>query len=152
MSMAETIAQWLMKKYIEWITQEGSVQSQKAFADYLGIDRVVFNRYINGKRKDINYRNAMQIARRVGDYEILDILGYERPSDDDLLKDFPDELRESIVSALNDARSELVSKEITEGTSEAREIIITAFAKHGLSINVIEKESSKLSNVTPNNS
>lgn len=132
------VARWLEKKYVQWINDQGVVRSQKEFAEFLGLDRVTFNRYYNGSRERMDYKNALQISSRLGDFELLDILGYERPSADSLLEGYPPEFRKQFSAALGEARSELVSRGITEGTDEAREIINMAFRRHGLQLTFIE--------------
>jgi hypothetical protein len=73
------LANWLEKKYIQWLTQVGR-RTQGEFADYLGLEKTTFNQYLNGKRTKIDYLLAFQIASKLGDYSIMEILGYEMPS------------------------------------------------------------------------
>ena len=63
-----------------------------------------------------------------------------RSTDKDLLSGLPEDLRSLISTALNEARSELVKRGITTGGQEAAEIVSTAFARHGLSLNVKDRE------------
>lgn len=134
------VARWLEKKYIQWINEQGEVKNQEEFANYLGIDRVTFNRHYNGTVKRMELSTALKYAKKLNDFEILDILGYERPSEDDLLSGFPPDIREALSASLSEARSELVRRGMTEGSAEALSIINTAFAKHGLKINFIEPQ------------
>jgi hypothetical protein len=135
------VARWLEKKYIQWINEQGEMRTQEEFANFLGVDRVTFNRHYNGTIKRMELSTALKYAKKLNDYEILDILGYERPNEEKLLEGFPPEFKTAFSAALNEARSELVKRGITEGTEEARSIINTAFERYGLNLTFIEPQS-----------
>ena len=56
------VGEWLEQKYLEWMQAEGGFRKQYEFAEYLGIDKVLLNQYINGRR-----RPEPEFARTIAD-------------------------------------------------------------------------------------
>ena len=82
----ENFAQWLEKKYIEWISKSGRRRTLAEFSDFVGIPRPLLSRYLNGSRVP-KYSNADQIAAQLGQ-EVYAVLGYRSP--DDMLRGLQD--------------------------------------------------------------
>lgn len=73
-----TIGKWLDQKYLEWQMQEGGSRGVGAFAQWLGVDRELLSRWMNGKSKP-DKASANKIAIKLSDREIYKILGYPIP-------------------------------------------------------------------------
>ena len=77
--MEETnLARWLEMKYIAWLGQEKEIKTQREFAEYLGVDPVRLNHYLNGRRKLSDPDTIDTFAQKLGP-EIYDVLGLARP-------------------------------------------------------------------------
>ncbi len=72
------LSEWIRQKYIEWLTDEGVIRSQREFADYIGIEKVALSRYINKNIKNPDIETVDKIANKLGP-EIYDVLGLARP-------------------------------------------------------------------------
>jgi len=71
------IGEWLELKYLEWQTSQGKRQSLEKFANYLGVERMTLNRWMNGNnRPDLRFVDS--IADKLGD-EIYDLMEIKRP-------------------------------------------------------------------------
>ena len=77
-SMKSSLSEWLQKKYIDWMAEQGEIKTQHEFADFLGIDKVSLNRYFNGKIKTPDAETITKISEKLGP-EIYDVLGLVRP-------------------------------------------------------------------------
>jgi transcriptional regulator with XRE-family HTH domain len=130
------LGNWLEKKFVAWQNEIGRRTTVKEFAEYLGVNSDYLNQLLNGNRKKCSMQVAQQIAQALGDYEIMDILGYRRPEASDILAPLPASFRDPFLAALKEARSELVSKGILYDSPDAEEIIKKAFARHGVKIDV----------------
>lgn len=122
------------RAYVAFLAREGGYRTQKDFAEFLGISRPRLNHYYNGRRKEMDYETAMLVAQKTGDYELFDILGYPRPQAEDILADFPPEVRDPVLAALKEARSSLVNKGISEDSKEARKTLTEAFERFGIKV------------------
>jgi transcriptional regulator with XRE-family HTH domain len=58
--------------------KEGRIKSQREFAEFLGIDSVKLNQYLNSRRKKPDTETVKAIASALGP-EIYDVLGLARP-------------------------------------------------------------------------
>jgi hypothetical protein len=125
------LASWLEKKFLDWQMINGRA-SIVEFAKYLGVSNEYAYQLINGHRAGVSREVALRFAQLLQDFEIFDILGYARPEPQDLLRDFPPDLRDPILAALSEAKSELVSKGITTDGPAAQEILSIAFKRHGV--------------------
>lgn len=132
MTPDQSVQAYLQRHYMEWINAHGRVRPLGEFAEYIGMKRSRFGNYYNGLRERMDYQTALQISQQLGDFELLDILGYERPSAEDLLAEFPPEWQDRLLAAINEYRSALVSRGIDKDSPEAEEIIKAAFERQGL--------------------
>jgi transcriptional regulator with XRE-family HTH domain len=128
------LGKWLETKMLQWELQQGGRRNLEDFATFLGLSRSYLSEILNGSKPQISRKAALKIAQRLGDFEIMDICGYSRPDPADLLADFPPELRDPLLSALSEARSELVKRGTEEASPADEEIIRQAFAKYGVQI------------------
>lgn len=102
---------WFENKYLKWQLENGRATIED-FAKYVGISKSYATLILNGQRKNVSMPTAIQIAQKLNDYTILDILGYARPSEFDYLSDeklapianlilqFPEEVRPQIRTAI----------------------------------------------------
>ena len=77
MDTKSPIGDWLTRKYLEWQTAEANRRTVTEFADFLGISRGAFNKYMNGNRRPRGVYVDM-IAAKLGP-EIYDLVGAPRP-------------------------------------------------------------------------
>lgn len=75
------LSKWLEHQYIEWMRTKGKISSQREFAEYLDIDPMNLNNYLNAKRKMPDSNSIKKIAAKLGP-EIYDVLGLARPDAD----------------------------------------------------------------------
>lgn len=132
MSIGE-LSTWLERKYLEWQLENGR-DSVAAFARHLGVQPSLISMLMTGERKSTSRKTALRIAQRLGDFEILDILGYARPEPEELLAGFPAEIADPLLAAIAEARAELDARGITTGGDAAEEIVRAAFERHGVSV------------------
>lgn len=72
------LADFLERKFLEWAYHLGKIQRQADFAAYLGLEPAAFNRYLTGKRRNIDRETTDRIAEKLGE-EIYDVVGYSNP-------------------------------------------------------------------------
>jgi transcriptional regulator with XRE-family HTH domain len=135
--MANSVSDWFMQQYLAFLKAENSVKSLREFSAYLGVTDKALSTWMNG-RNNPSYSTAVKISQRLEDFTLLDLLNYPRPAPADVLSALPEPLRSSLVSALTEVDFELKTRGLTNDSPEAREIIKTAFSKHGFDLNVIE--------------
>ena len=126
------VAKFLERKYIQWISECGEFHSQKDFAAFLEVEHSSFNRYYNGRRSDMEYQTALKICKKVRDFELLEILGYPPPSEEDLLSILPPGRGASIRAALEEIKL-TVKQSGAISEEEADEIL----SRHGWKSNDI---------------
>jgi hypothetical protein len=74
----EAISAWLLRHYKEWKKDKNyGEESARRFADSLGLKQAVVTAYLRGDQ-GMSGKMAIYLANRL-DYEIFDILGWERP-------------------------------------------------------------------------
>ena len=93
----ESLEGWLQRKYLEW-QQENGLASVKAFAKFLGVTYTTLLTVFNGDRETTSMSTAYQIGERLGDFSILELLGYPVP--DAPLTGFTPEQREYVLDFL----------------------------------------------------
>ncbi len=75
-------ARWFERTYVRGMAQRGKFRSQREFAEYLNLDPVQLNQYINGRRLPTG-KNVEKIARQLG-LEVYDQLGLVRPDEKEM--------------------------------------------------------------------
>lgn len=128
-------AKYMQRIFLAWLNNVGKARSQKEFADYLGLEKIRFNRYYNGARTEIDYPTAIHICQKAesfgaeNPFELLTILGYPKPTKFDLSSLPPED-----ASSLEGALIELTSRihelgEVSE--TEYKTLRDTTFEKYG---------------------
>ena len=119
------INKWFERKYLEWQLENGR-SSVESFAKYLGISQPYLTQLMTGIRKGMAPNTAYMVARKLGDYTLLDILGLAYPVDD-----IPPE----IANALKEAQMEIIvalkSQNLDVNTPEAKQLTIGILERHG---------------------
>ena len=72
------VGKWLEQKFLEWQAAEGERKNLDQFATHLGTSRPFVSMVMGGKRAP-SESVAQRWGRILGDFEICDLLGYERP-------------------------------------------------------------------------
>jgi DNA-binding XRE family transcriptional regulator len=116
-------------------------KSWSDFADFLDVSQQTMAAWKNGYLKRVpSQENINKLVLHFGPI-VYEILGIERPPEDridDLLAVLPDELHSSIKEARAEYISEFVKRGISKDSPEARQIVIEAFEKRGIKVNVTE--------------
>lgn len=135
-SMAqEPLGKWLEQQYLQWQIKNGRASIEE-FARLLGLSQPHLSQLMQGRRKSVRRDTALRIAERLGDYEILDILGYARPDPEDVLSRFPPSIREPLLAAYSEWNAELVKRGITTDSPEAEQIVREVLARHGVNLTI----------------
>jgi transcriptional regulator with XRE-family HTH domain len=126
------LADYFEKNYLQYQLKHGRC-SQDKYAKLLGFSKGYLNQLLEGKKTTLGYHAALFVARFTEDYEILDILGYDRP-----VNPFPSRLS----SALESARLKIIEAGISGESPEASMIIDEAMKAAGYRlISTTDKES-----------
>jgi transcriptional regulator with XRE-family HTH domain len=132
---------WLEKKMLDWQVKEGGRRTLDDFARFLGISRSLTSMLMNGDRTSINRKTAQQIAERLNDAEILNILGYTGGKVDPLLRfvDFlPPNERTDFLAAVSEIVSQLEKSGTDTSSSDTEKIISEIFLKFGVNFTYIK--------------
>lgn len=100
-----TISEWVEKHYLQWQVEQGRRCTLDDFAAFLGFTRAYISMILNGSRTTLSMQTAYQIGERLGDFSILEILGYPVP-DAPLVGLEPDE-RAVVLDWLEKVKHEL---------------------------------------------
>ena len=79
--MDTRLVEWFDKQYLKWQMDQGARRKTLVkFANWLEISPATLNRWMNGSREP-NNRYTEELARKLDNYEIYDILGKPRPDE-----------------------------------------------------------------------
>jgi transcriptional regulator with XRE-family HTH domain len=90
------LADYFERNLLQWQIVHGRM-TQAKFASLLHISPGYLNHLLEGDNTSLTFHTAIFIARLLGDYEILDILGFERPVDPEMA--FPPKVEAALLSA-----------------------------------------------------
>lgn len=116
----ESLEGWLQRKYLEW-QQENGLASVKAFAKFLGVTYTTLLTVFNGDRETTSMSTAYQIGERLGDFSILELLGYPVP--DAPLVGFTPEQREYVLDFLSRVKTALGGLPPNEQDAKLKEML-----------------------------
>ncbi len=136
MSKSSSASAWLIGKYLDWQRDTGALASMAEFARYLEVGDKALNTWING-RNNPSYKKAVQICKKLGDFSLLEVLGYAQEIS---LSSLPPELQALLRSALLEIEQALKRAGAQADSMEALEISKTILKKHGFSIDSIEMD------------
>jgi len=131
-----SVSAWLLDKYLEWQRKNGKIASLAEFARYLNVGDKALNTWING-RNNPSYKKAIQICEVLGDYSLLDILGYRKELP---ISSLPPELQSLLHEAVLEIEQALKEAGVQATSEEALKISMEILKKHGLSIESFEIE------------
>lgn len=133
------VTDWFVTKYLDWQKENRSISSMAEFARYLDVGDKALNTWVNG-RNNPSYRKAIQIAKKLDDYSLLDILGYPRPVSSDVPFDsLPADLRDRLRAALGEIEETLKTRSIQPDSPEGSAISESVLRKFGFTVSSIEK-------------
>jgi len=133
---------WLMSKYLDWQRDMGVLASMAEFARFLDVGEKALNTWING-RNNPSYKTVLKICKKLGDYTLLELLGYQRQS---IPFDFlPPEFLARLQSIDSEIKNTLRERAITEYSSEAEEVALEILEKYGAKL-ISTPKSGKSSN------
>jgi len=87
---------------------------------------------MNGKKSSVSLVLAYQIATKLGDFEILDILNYARPDGIFIPASLPSELQERLRLALGEISTTIKAKSLDPESDEAVKLSSDILGKYGL--------------------
>ena len=118
------LADYFERNYLKYQMENGRMSLVK-FAEILKFSKSFLSQLLEGKRTKMTYHTARFVADTLGDYEIMDILNYERPDPSDVVSKYPPAVR----SALANAVREIESLGISPDSDEAVKIFIDEVSK-----------------------
>jgi transcriptional regulator with XRE-family HTH domain len=116
-----TLAKWLETRYLAWQVEQGHRVTLDEFANYLGFTRAYISMILNGSRTNLSMNTAYTIGERLGDFTILEVLGYPVP--DTSLAGFTPEQRETILDFLGKVKVTLADLPPDEQDAKLNEIL-----------------------------
>jgi hypothetical protein len=90
------LANYFERNYLRWQMDHGRI-TQAKFAKLLHFSPGYLNHLLEGDNKSLSFHAAVYCARLLGDYEIFEILGFERPEEPEGI--FPPEVEAVMLSA-----------------------------------------------------
>lgn len=136
----KSVANWFIEKYLDWQRENKELNSMAEFSRYLGVGDKALNTWVNG-RNNPSYKKALQVCKKLNDYSLLKILGYQQPDYSPAsLDSLPEELRNNLERALGEIRETFKSNDIESDSSEAETLSVEILKKHGFIFNSNLKE------------
>lgn len=133
---------WINDKISDWLK---TGRSETQLAKEIGINQATLNAWKNKTRgipKDTKIIQAL-ISYYKDDPNVYEVLDRPLPNDPRaslLAAGFPPEFIDDLLAAREEYTSELAQKGITQDSPEAREIVKTAFARHGIQLTNTDTE------------
>lgn len=125
------IADYFNRNYLKWQLANGRA-SIAAFADYCFMSKGYMSGLMNGKKTNLSMVLAYQIAVKLNDYEILDILNYARPDGIFISSSLPSDLQERLRLALGEISATIKAKSLNPESDEALKLTSEILGKFGL--------------------
>ena len=125
------IADYFNRNYLKWQLANGRA-SIAAFAEYCFMSKGYMSGLMNGKKSSVSLVLAYQIATKLGDFEILDILNYARPDGIFIPASLPSELQERLRLALGEISTTIKAKSLDPESEEAVKLSSDILGKYGL--------------------
>ena len=125
------IADYFNRNYLKWQLANGRA-SIAAFAEYCFMSKGYMSGLMNGKKSSVSLVLAYQIATKLGDFEILDILNYARPDGIFIPASLPSELQERLRLALGEISTTIKAKSLDPESDEALKLTSSILARYGL--------------------
>jgi len=129
----------LERKFLEWQMKNGRAPLE-AWAKYLELSQPYLSQLMSGKKKKTSLETAMKIARKTGDYSILDVCGYTEPEGVFIPSTLPADLRERLRRALEEISSTIKAMGIDPESDEAAALASEILARHELTTISIRRE------------
>lgn len=122
-------ATWFTNKLLQYQQAEGERKTIGDFAKHMGnvVSEASLGHYLNGRR-DPSYNAAFEIAKELGDFSLLEVLGYAQPVDHSSL---PADFRRRLEAAEEEVNRTLEERGLTGEMPEAETITISIFEKWG---------------------
>ncbi len=116
----QTLKEWLEYKYLEWQAEHGRL-SLKKWSDMLGIKYSYLMNMVSGENLSTSMQTAYAIGERLGDFTILEVLGYPVP--DAPLIGLADDERKVVLDWLESVKLALDKVPEAERMSKLNEIL-----------------------------
>jgi len=118
------VAAYFERNYLKYQMDNGRISLTK-FAEIFRFSRGFLSQLMEGRRTSMTYHTALFVAVTLNDYEIMDILGYERPGSFSL----PPETPAGIRSAFAVAIERILQSGLTFNSDEALTILTEELSK-----------------------
>lgn len=134
----DPITSWFIDHYLSWQHERHALAPMAEFARYLETSDKSLNHWANGRNKP-SYTSAVKICIKLHDYSLLDLLGYDAKSVDEVSIDFlPPELRDRLRLALLDLATTSRTRSIHPDSPEAIELSVATLKRYGFTVTKIE--------------
>lgn len=124
------IADYFNRNYLRWQLAYGRA-SVASFAEYCFMSKGYMSGLMNGKKSNISLALAQQIAVKLNDYEILDILDYARPDGIFIPSSLPSDTQERLRDALSEISVTIKNKSLDPESEEAAKLTSEILDKYG---------------------
>lgn len=125
------IGEYFNRNYLKWQLANGRA-SVAAFADYCFMSKGYMSGLMNGKKANLSLALAQQIAVKLNDYELLDILDYARPDGIFIPSSLPSDLQERLRLALSEISTTIKAKSLDPDSAEAARLASEILEKYDL--------------------
>jgi len=125
------IGEYFNRNYLKWQLANGRA-SVAAFADYCFMSKGYMSGLMNGKKANLSLALAQQIAVKLNDYELLDILDYARPDGIFIPSSLPSDLQERLRLALSEISATIKTRSLDPESEEAARLVSEIFEKYDL--------------------
>ena len=98
-----TLADYFERNMLLYQLENGTL-TQKEMAQILHFSRGYLNQLLEGGRVKMSYHAALYCAQVFMDYQIMDILGYERPSIPEAILPYPSPIRLAFAKSVRRAK------------------------------------------------
>lgn len=135
MSKKVGFGRWFLTKKRELEDRLGHEVSVTEFARYLGVSQASTSFWLSEDRKPSG-EAALEVCKRLGDYSLLDILGYSKPEmPASNYRFLPSDFRDRLESAMHEIYIQLADSDLLDSleSDAARSIAISTMARFGFS-------------------
>jgi DNA-binding XRE family transcriptional regulator len=122
---------WFNEKFLWYQSQQPKKRATiEEFANFIEIPDASLGHYMNGRRIP-SFEVCMKIAKKLGDYSLLPISGFDLPGEVITFDSLPPETQSMFMQAIGEINSLLKSKNVSN-EDEAFKIASEVFASHSL--------------------
>lgn len=126
--VATKSSKWLNQKFLQWQSASGERKNISEFAEYLEVGEAALGHWLIGRRNP-NFENSLKICRKLHDFELMGILGFQIPPDS--IAYLPEDFRNRLGLAIRETREALAGYAHDKDSEEIVKISTEIFERHG---------------------